>query len=382
VANEVVFLLRFDTKAGEQQVRQLSTQARAQLTKAFSIAPKSVSLSDALGIKAAVTDVTKLQSAITKLDVVMNKSIRESNRSITNLKPGRILHEDVTALGLDEAGIRARVAEQEARIRGRFKGKSDDRGVANVQGRVSYRDPVTGRFATFSAGGERVRDRNKLNSEELIRLQQFEAKIRKNQIAQIQRAANAVAQADKERIEARQSEARAIRETTQAQMRALKGVGSMRDKAIADAMAVFGSQKRGGFADVYGMAEEGRERLQEQRKQAAKAFANEKRAGRTVEGESLEDFMPGVRRTKYDAERRRVADERRNSAEIVKSEREAARAARAKEAFDKIAEPERLFAKKYRTEKAKEFASTGRGAPSVLGALFGERSKTFEEFLG
>jgi hypothetical protein len=154
-----------------------------------------VSLSDALGIKTAVSDVTKLQAAITKLDLVMNKGTRESNRSLTRLKPNRPLHQDVTFLGLDEEGIKERLTRQEGRIR---------------KGRFTRTNPENGITSLFSAGGAPVRNPNRLNTEELVRLQQFEAKIRKNQIAQIQRAANAVAQADKERIEARQAEARAI----------------------------------------------------------------------------------------------------------------------------------------------------------------------------
>lgn len=433
MANEVVFLLRFDTALGEAEVRRSSSRIQSQLQKALkipSIRPQDINVS--MGLDRAVSGVTRLDAELRKVQNTLRSLNAQQLETVRHgLDPMRIAgikqDKNFRFQGMNEKGKYVYISEDEAhkRIAAAEKGIQP---VSEALSRATFREAITplgkkGRkftgsdeeialneelAAQLAVAREKTRaDRTAFNLAkgrmklEALSLQERVAVSKLSVVKEAHKrdpltttsadvnaaraalkAARDIAQADKERLEARKLEARAIRESALIHSRAIRGTARQNEKAIADAEALLGSQKRGGFAHVYGMSEDLRERVRKEREAAGKAFANEKKAGRTVEGETLEDFMPGVRRTKYDAERRRVTDERRNSAEIIREEKAAAKSRVAKEAFDKIAEPERLHAKRYRTEKAKEFAATGRGAPTGLGALFGERTKTFEEFLG
>ena len=202
MANEITFLLRFDTASGEKQIRQLSSSAKSALTKAFSIAPKSASLSDSLGIKAAVSDLSVIQSAISKLDNIMRVSSRESNRSITSFRPNRPLHEEVKAFGLDQESLRQKLQQKEIDIRVR---RADEvrEGVGTGRVLTGSGKVIEGRdLARVNAGG--------LASDEIIKLQRYEASQLRIRTREFQRTADKIAQADKERIKARWAESASI----------------------------------------------------------------------------------------------------------------------------------------------------------------------------
>jgi hypothetical protein len=64
VANEVTFILRFNTAAGEQQIRAFSAQAKSALTNALSIEPQSLDLSKAMQLKKAITELSTVQKEV------------------------------------------------------------------------------------------------------------------------------------------------------------------------------------------------------------------------------------------------------------------------------------------------------------------------------
>lgn len=349
MANEVVFLLRFDTKAGELQIKNYATFASEQLKKALSVkAPRT--FSQLLGLNDALSDIRTLSSEIAKLESNLRQM---STKQLGRLRTRLAVPDPITGIVKSTPTLEAidRISAEKVKEANINVAKSLAAESAAQRDRTLSLNRITAKRIEL----ERKALTSQATAQDFNTLQKLHSKnpqTGRGQFDEVFAMSEAKREADrKKRVEAGR------------RFVAAKELGLTSEAETLEDFTKENELKKRKFID----------RVNKQAKAnkiaAAEAFATAKKAGLTREGENFRTFFnqPNLlseRQATFDRRtelRRRVG----NTSPISN--------------FTDIKAAEKSYALKWMVEQHREYDKKGR--PSAIQKLFGAREVSREDFI-